>query len=99
MQFSARAMPGITGPLGFFDPLGFTEGASEGKIKFFQEAEIKHGRVAMLASLGFVVGESFHPLWGGNIDVPSYIAFQETPLDNAFALPLVGLLVGVHEIL
>lgn len=27
----------------------------------------------MLAALGFVVGEQFHPLWGGNVDVPSYI--------------------------
>ena len=57
-QFNVRAMPGITDPLGFFDPLGFTEGASEGKIKFYREVEIKHGRVAMLACLGFVVAES-----------------------------------------
>ena len=25
-------LPGITDPLGFFDPAGFTEGASEGKV-------------------------------------------------------------------
>ena len=54
----AKTMPGVSGPLGFFDPLGFTEGASEGKIKFYREVEIKHGRVAMLACLGFVVAES-----------------------------------------
>merc|ERR1719310_2296976 len=78
-SFDVRAMPGITAPLGFFDPLNFCGDASEGKIKFYREVEIKHGRVAMLASLGFLVGERFHPLFGGNIDVPSYIAFQETP--------------------
>ena len=33
-----------------------------------------------LSSAAKVVGEHFHPLWGGNVDVPSYIAFQETPL-------------------
>ena len=40
----------------------------------------------MLASLGFLVGENFHPLFGGDIDVPSYIAFQATPLQafNSF---------------
>jgi hypothetical protein len=51
----------------------------------------------MLAALGFVVGESFHPLWGGQIDVPSVIAFQETPLNSY--LPLVAFLVAVHEVL
>jgi hypothetical protein len=36
----------------------------------------------MLASLGFLVGEKFHPLFGGDIDAPSYIAFQQTPLQT-----------------
>lgn len=36
----------------------------------------------MLAALGFLVGEQFHPLFGGDIDVPSYIAFQQTPLQT-----------------
>jgi len=81
-----KGMPGISGPLGFFDPLGYCEGegVTEGKIRFYREAEIKHGRVAMLAALGFLVGEQFHPLFGGGIDVPSYIAFQETPLQASF---------------
>ena len=94
--FDVRAMPGVSAPLGFFDPLGFCDGASEGKIKFYREVEIKHGRLAMLASLGFVVGESFHPLWGGKIDVPSYIAFQETPLQQFW--PAVVFLISVAEI-
>merc|ERR1719163_1955649 len=89
-------MPGITAPLGFFDPVGFSTDASEGKIKFYREVELKHGRVAMLASLGFVVGESFHPLWGGQIDVPSYIAFQETPLQTFW--PAVILLISIAEV-
>jgi light-harvesting complex I chlorophyll a/b binding protein 1 len=32
----------------------------------------------MLASLGMLVAESFHPLFGGEIDVPAILAFQET---------------------
>jgi len=82
----AKSLPGITGPLGFFDPLGYCSGedVTEGKVRFFREAELKHGRVAMLASLGFLVGEQFHPLFGGGINVPSYIAFQETPLQGSF---------------
>merc|ERR1712046_402784 len=72
-------------------------GASEGKIKFYREVELKHGRVAMLASLGFLVGEQFHPLFGGNIDVPSYIAFQETPLQTFW--PVVMLFISIAEVL
>merc|ERR1712039_573506 len=76
----AKTLPGITDPLGFFDPAGFCsqEGVTEGKIRFYREVEIKHCRLAMLAALGFPLAEAFHPLFGGNIDVPSYLAFPET---------------------
>lgn len=40
-----------------FDPLGLSDGAAPGDIKRWREAEIKHGRVAMLASLGVIVAE------------------------------------------
>merc|ERR1712039_1169516 len=89
-------MAGITGPLGFWDPAGFSAGATEGKIRFYREVELKHGRVGMLAALGFLVGEQFHPLWGGQIDVPSYIAFQETPLQTFW--PAVIVLISVLEV-
>jgi len=95
-KFSVRDLPGISAPLGFFDPLNFCEDATEGKIKFYREVELKHGRVAMLASLGFLVGEQFHPLFGGDIDVPSYIAFQETPLQTFW--PAVVALISIVEV-
>jgi hypothetical protein len=94
--FDVKKMPGITGPLDFFDPAGFSNGASEGRLRFYREVELKHGRVGMLASVGFLVGENFHPLWGGNIDVPSYLAFQETPLQAFW--PAVVLLISVAEV-
>ena len=96
-SFDVRAMPGISAPLGFFDPLEFSNGASEGKIKFYREVELKHGRVAMLASLGFLVAEQFHPLWGGKIDVPSVVAWQATPLQSA--MPAVAFVIAIHEVL
>jgi hypothetical protein len=92
----AKGMAGVTAPLGFFDPLGFTSSCNEGKLRFYREVEIKHGRVAMLASLGFLVGEQFHPLFGGDIDVPSYVAFQETPLQNFW--PAIVAALAVPEI-
>jgi hypothetical protein len=39
-----------------FDPAGFAERAPEW-INWFREAELKHGRQAMLATVGFVVPE------------------------------------------
>merc|ERR1719454_2853184 len=90
-----KAMPGATDPLGFFDPLSYcsAEGITEGKVRFYREAELKHGRVAMLAALGFLVAENFHPLFGGNIDVPSYVAFQETPLQTFFFPTVLSLAI------
>ena len=58
------------------------EDMTEGRARYYREVEVKHGRVAMLGALGFLVGENFHPLFGGDIDVPSYIAFQATPLQT-----------------
>jgi hypothetical protein len=96
VALKAQDMAGVTAPLGFFDPLGFSTDCSTGKLLFYREVELKHGRVGMLASLGFLVGENFHPLFGGDIDVPAYIAFQQTPLQTfwgsvlaAIALPEV----------
>merc|ERR1711990_1145680 len=79
----AKTLPGITGPLDFFDPAGFCsqEGITEGKIRFYQEVELKHGRVAMLAALGFPVAEQFPPLFATD-DAPSFSAFQLTPLQT-----------------
>ena len=48
---------------------------------FFREAELKHGCITMLAALGYPLAEAFHPLFGGNIAVPSLIAFQQSPLE------------------
>merc|ERR1719158_217927 len=77
VKLKAKDMAGVIAPFpDVFDPLGFATDCSEGKLLFYREVELKHGRVGMLAALGFLVGENFHPLFGGNIDVPSYVAFQ-----------------------
>merc|ERR1712127_141311 len=51
-------MPGALAPMGFFDPLGFAAKADEQTLRCYREAEVTHGRVAMLAVLGFLVGEA-----------------------------------------
>merc|ERR1719326_1774171 len=51
----------------------------------------------MLAAFGFLVAERFHPFFGGKIDVPSLIAFQQTPLQKVW--PTVALVIGIIEVL
>jgi hypothetical protein len=49
---------GVLPPTGYLDPLGFGEKASPERLRWFREAELKHGRIAMLASVGFLIGEN-----------------------------------------
>merc|ERR1719343_705281 len=94
-QLKGTDLAGVTGPMGFFDPLGFSTKVSEGRMLFWREVELKHGRVCMLASLGIFVAEQWHPLFGGNIDVPAYRAFQETPLQQFWFAVLLA--IGIFE--
>jgi Chlorophyll A-B binding protein len=40
---------------GFFDPFGLSKGKDEETIRWYRSAELKHGRISMLATLGIVV--------------------------------------------
>eukprot|EP00747_Dinoflagellata_sp_TGD_P146456 gnl/TRDRNA2_/TRDRNA2_176696_c0_seq11.p1 gnl/TRDRNA2_/TRDRNA2_176696_c0~~gnl/TRDRNA2_/TRDRNA2_176696_c0_seq11.p1 ORF type:complete len:308 (+),score=77.08 gnl/TRDRNA2_/TRDRNA2_176696_c0_seq11:76-999(+) len=96
VEYKESLMSGVTAPLGYFDPLGFSSDCSAGKFLFYREVELKHGRVGMLASLGIIVGEQYHPLFGGNIDVPSAFAFQQTPLEQFW--PVVVAAIAIPEV-
>jgi hypothetical protein len=58
----AEKMAGVSGPFGFFDPMGLTPESNE-ELQLFREAELAHGRVAMVGALGFLVQEHFHPIF------------------------------------
>ena len=62
----AYGLPGSLDPVPEFDPLGFAADADLDKVKQYREAELQHGRVAMLAVVGFLATEQpfeFHPLF------------------------------------
>merc|ERR1711988_1346723 len=46
-----------------FDPFNFASRADKAEMTKFREAELKHGRVAMLAVPGFLLSEDFHPFF------------------------------------
>merc|ERR1712032_144228 len=52
-------------PFGFFDPMGLTDELCKEEVMRFREAELAHGRVSMIAALGFLVQENFHPIFPG----------------------------------
>lgn len=51
-------LPGAVAPLGFFDPLGFSKNMDLDGVKRLREAEVMHSRVAMMATVGYLIGES-----------------------------------------
>jgi len=67
-----EAMPGVSAPFGVFDPAGLLPEIQE-ELMLFREAELAHGRVAMMGALGFLVQESFHPIF-------SYPAMDALPV-------------------
>jgi len=51
-------LPGAISPLGFYDPAGFLDGSDLEGVKRIREAEIMHCRVAMMATVGYLIGEN-----------------------------------------
>ena len=45
---------GTQAPLGFWDPMGFLSAEDQSQFDWIREAEIKHGRIAMLAVTGYL---------------------------------------------
>ena len=47
---SAFPVPGVTAPMGYFDPLGFSMDKTSSQKSWLKEAELKHGRWGMVAT-------------------------------------------------
>merc|ERR1712025_928263 len=75
-------MGGAIAPVGLFDPLGFAEKADANTLKRYREAEVTHGRVAMLATVGFLVGEKVEGssfLFDASIKGPAITHLSQVP--------------------
>lgn len=77
------AVVGILPPVGFFDPLGFATGKSDEVMNYYRESELKHGRVAMAACLGwYITAGGVHPAFNSEL--------SSDPLEAATQLAPVG---------
>merc|ERR1712125_111223 len=49
--------PGVQAPVGFWDPAGFTADGSVENFARRRQTELKHGRISMLATMGYITPE------------------------------------------
>merc|ERR1719487_813385 len=94
---------GAVGPLGMWDPLGLASKASPAKFARWRAVEIKHGRIAMAATTGYVAQECFR--WPGYLSTSADVKFADIPNGIAAmkAMPAAGLaqiflFIGIMEV-
>jgi len=91
-------LPGSLQPLGEFDPLGFTKDLSVQEIKRYREAEVTHGRVSMLAVVGYLVAEKFHPLFGGAVTGPANTHLAQVQEIAPFFFAFLSMSIATAEL-
>jgi len=97
LKMSELNIPGALPPVGLFDPLGFAAKANDATLLRYREAEVTHGRVAMLAAVGFLVGEKVEGssfLFDAQVSGPAITHLTQVP--TAFWILLV-IAIGASE--
>ncbi|EJK69096.1 hypothetical protein THAOC_09684 [Thalassiosira oceanica] len=80
---------GALPPVGFWDPAGLSDGISQEKFDEYRLAELKHGRAAQLAVLGYIAPETYR--FGYDL-VPGQLSTNDVPNGIAAinAIPFLG---------
>jgi light-harvesting complex I chlorophyll a/b binding protein 1 len=97
----AKSLPGICDPFpNMFDPFGLVKNATNvNEVKRWRESELTHGRVAMLAAVGFLINENVEnwpafARFSGGITGPAIYQFQQ--VKSGFWEPLL-LVIAIAE--
>merc|ERR1719333_1633823 len=93
--FDPSKQVGAMAPMGFFDPLGFSKVGDKEGFRNLRAAELKHGRLAMMAAVGAVA--QHYIKFPGFEKVPAGLAAVTTPPGSYGVLALI-LLSGVMEL-
>lgn len=73
----------MVAPTGFFDPLGLSKGKSDEVMQHYRESELKHGRVAMAACLGwYITSAGVHPAFDSSLSSNPIEALQQWPTEG-----------------
>merc|ERR1712050_741759 len=68
---------GVQAPVGFWDPVGLASDGDAAVFKRRRETELKHGRVCMLACIGYIAPYYF--TWPGFLSPKQGLAFADVP--------------------
>merc|ERR1719299_247300 len=82
-------------PMGFFDPLGFSKVGDQEGFRNLRTAELKHGRVAMMAAVGAVA--QHYVKFPGFEKVPAGIA-AVTTAPGTYGFAALFLVAGALEL-
>jgi light-harvesting complex I chlorophyll a/b binding protein 1 len=99
----ALTLPGISAPFpNMFDPLNLAKSCTVKDMRRWRESEITHCRVAMLAALGFIVGEQLEDFPAflnadGHITGPAIYQFQQVEARGAIFWEPLLLAIGLAE--
>jgi hypothetical protein len=91
VNVAAKELPGVTLPVNFFDPLKLADLGSESTLLWYRAAELKNGRVAMLACTGYIVnslGIHFPGMLSHDVSFESLSTMK--PFDAWTAVPAAG---------
>jgi hypothetical protein len=69
---------GVQAPVGFWDPLGLSKDGDVTVFKRRRSTEIKHGRVSMLATMGYITPELVGK-WPGYLSPSTGLRFEDIP--------------------
>jgi hypothetical protein len=77
-------------PVGFWDPLGLSADGSIGNFKRRREVELKHGRLCMAVTIGYIVPEYYR--FDGYLSPAYGIKFSDMPngLSAISKVPALG---------
>ena len=81
---------GALPPTGFWYPAGLSDGISQEKFDAYRAAELKHGRVAQMAVLGYIAPETYR--FGYDLTPDGAISTNDIPNGIAAinAIPFLG---------
>jgi len=68
---------GVQAPVGFWDPLGLTKDGDMDAFKRRRATELKHGRVSMIACIGYITPVYFH--FPGSCSPSQGVVFEDVP--------------------
>lgn len=94
-DFFCFGLPGNTLPLGNWDPWGF-QLVTKKVVRKYRESELKHGRLAMLATVGMIVQEIDHPLHQtiGGMAITHMEQLASLPLKDSLLFSVLKNFVG-----